>query len=57
MSTRMVNRDLVKLAVSYLQALFHVFESRQASLSTGQEDRILGIATFAERKLLQVLPQ
>jgi hypothetical protein len=57
MSRRKVNRELMETAASYLQALFHVFESREATFSTGQQDRILRMASVTERELLQVLSQ
>jgi hypothetical protein len=57
MSRRKVNRELMETAASYLQALFHVFESREATFSTGQQDRIVRMASVTERELLQVLSQ
>jgi len=57
MSERRVSRELMETAASYLQALFHVFEIRDATLSTGQQDRILRMASVPERELLQVLSQ
>ena len=58
MSRRMVCRELMETADSYLQALFYVFESREATLSTSQQDRILTrMASVTERELLQVLSQ
>lgn len=57
MSRRMLSRELMETATSYLQALLHVFESREAALSTGQQDRILRMASVTERELLQVLSQ
>jgi len=58
MSRRMVCRELMETAGPYLQALFHVFESREATLGTSQQDRILTrMASVTERELLQVLSQ
>jgi hypothetical protein len=57
MSRRMVSCEFMETGAPYLQALFHVFESWEAALSTGQQDRILRMASVTERKLLQVLSQ